>query len=66
MLGEVPVAFVRVAQPIPNIEQIILAACRQQLADFKAPRAVHLVEDFPRITIGKIDKKVLEAWEGGS
>ena len=59
MLGEVPVAFVRTVQPIPGIEQLIIDSCRDKLADFKVPREVHVIDDFPRVTIGKIDKKAL-------
>jgi crotonobetaine/carnitine-CoA ligase len=59
MLGQVPVAFVRTIQPIPGIEQAIIDACGAKLADFKVPREVRVIDDFPRVTIGKIDKKPL-------
>ena len=64
MLDEVPVAFVR---PGPGIKvagnnelpAAVLDACRKNLADFKVPRQVLLVEDFPRSTLEKISKAEL-------
>lgn len=59
MLDEVPVAFV-----IPNpasadpVNQL-LEACRARLASFKVPDEVIVVDEFPRVTLGKIDKKEL-------
>ena len=32
---------------------------REQLADFKVPREVFVVEQIPRVTLGKLDKKTL-------
>jgi len=61
-LGEVPVAFVH---PHPSaaasdaLIESVLAACRAQLAKFKVPREVVLVDDFPRVAIGKIAKAEL-------
>jgi crotonobetaine/carnitine-CoA ligase len=59
MLGQVPAAFVRLIQPVAGIEQAIIGACKQKLADFKVPREVRVIEEFPRVTLGKIDKKRL-------
>lgn len=59
MLGEVPVAFVQTIMPTPGIEEMVIAACRDKLADFKVPVEVRVVDDFPRVTLGKIDKKSL-------
>ncbi len=63
MLDEVPVAFVLVdggvANAPPDFAEQVLAACREQLADFKVPREVRLVDDFPRSTIEKIAKNEL-------
>jgi len=64
MLDEVPVAFVR---PGPGIKvqgnnelpAAVMDACRKNLADFKVPRQVLLVEDFPRSTLEKISKAEL-------
>ena len=65
MLDEVPVAFVLVdggvANAPPDYAEQVLDACRQQLADFKVPREVRLVDEFPRSTIEKIAKNELRA-----
>ncbi len=65
MLDEVPVAYILVdggaASAPPDYGERIVAACRQSLADFKVPREVRLVDDFPRSTIEKIAKNVLRA-----
>jgi crotonobetaine/carnitine-CoA ligase len=60
MLDEVPVAFV-----IPNpglgedVAQKLIDLCAENLADFKVPRAVYIVEDLPRSLLNKISKKDL-------
>jgi crotonobetaine/carnitine-CoA ligase len=60
MLDEVPVAFVR---PAPGAARrpgrARGAACATQLADFKRPHEVRLVDDFPRSTLEKIAKAQL-------
>jgi crotonobetaine/carnitine-CoA ligase len=73
MLDEVPVAFVTAedgtdAAALPGA---VIAACRAQLADFKVPRAVHVVTEMPRATLEKIAKAELrrrlrEAAPGGA
>lgn len=64
MLDEVPVAFVRPAPGIKvkgnnELPAAVMDACRKNLADFKVPRQVLLVEDFPRSTLEKISKNEL-------
>ena len=61
MLGDVPAAFVRPndegkALSDAELSDRILAHCRDMLADFKVPRSVHIVEDFPRSTLDRIAK----------
>jgi crotonobetaine/carnitine-CoA ligase len=59
-LDQVVVAFVVVGPGAPEeLEKAILAACAANLADFKVPRAVYVVEDFPRATLEKVAKNVL-------
>jgi len=61
MLDEVAVAYVIPIGPTDGLVERIHAACTQQLADFKRPREVIVVAELPRVTLGKIDKKLLRA-----
>ncbi len=65
MLDEVPVAFViPFGEPPAGHEafiQQIIDTCAQQLASFKVPREVFVVDEFPRVTLEKVDKKSLRA-----
>jgi crotonobetaine/carnitine-CoA ligase len=61
MLDEVPVAFVTPSTDTPDLETALLEACRAKLAKFKVPDEIIVVTDFPRVTIGKIDKKALRS-----
>lgn len=40
-------------------EQDLLVHCRERLASFKVPKAIRLVEQFPRTATGKIQKHLL-------
>ena len=66
MLAEVPVAFVRLKPALQDdshmhaeIIRKIQTICASQLADFKRPRDIHIVKDFPRSTLEKIAKAEL-------
>lgn len=62
MLDEVPVAFVIPLPTAPdNVSELILAACRANLADFKVVRDVHIVDELPRSTLEKVAKNELRA-----
>ena len=63
MLNEVPVAFV-IKGPGAEADDAVLAtaiidACAGVLADFKVPRAVYVVDEFPRATLDKVAKNKL-------
>jgi carnitine-CoA ligase len=62
VLDEVPVAFV-VLHATPDdpdrLSDQIIEHCRAQLADFKVPRAVHILDELPEATLGKIAKGTL-------
>lgn len=49
----------------PSADEII-AYCKENLANYKCPKSVEFVEDFPRTGAGKVSKKDLRApyWEG--
>ncbi|MEQ8841065.1 MAG: class I adenylate-forming enzyme family protein [Acidimicrobiales bacterium] len=63
MLDQVAVAFVIRGPDAPEDEAAhgaaIIEHCAAQLADFKVPRAVHFVDDFPRATLDKVAKNKL-------
>ena len=59
MKDEVPVAFVRTAEPSDALAERVLETCRAQLADFKVPVEIIFVEDFPRAELNKIAKAQL-------
>ncbi|MCP4808464.1 MAG: acyl--CoA ligase [Proteobacteria bacterium] len=52
--GEEPVAFVLV-----DGEADLRAWCREGLASYKVPRRVVVLEDFPRLRTGKVDRAAL-------
>jgi crotonobetaine/carnitine-CoA ligase len=62
-LSMVPVAFVIKGPGAPEddsaFEKAIIEACAANLADFKVPRAVYVVEEFPRATLEKVAKNLL-------
>jgi crotonobetaine/carnitine-CoA ligase len=59
-LGQQAVAFVI---PLPNapadLGDQIMKACAARLAGFKCPKAVYLVDEFPRATLEKVAKNKL-------
>ncbi len=65
MRDEVPVAFVTVASDLRDdsaraeLVSRITSFCRAQLADFKVPAEIRIVDDFPRATLEKIAKAEL-------
>ncbi len=62
MLDMVPVAFVILADPSADRDALstqLLDACSANLADFKVPRAVYFVDEFPTAELGKVSKKDL-------
>ncbi|MET3807617.1 acyl-CoA synthetase (AMP-forming)/AMP-acid ligase II [Nakamurella sp. UYEF19] len=57
--SEAVTAFV-IVQPGKTVEQAdLIAFCREHLANYKAPKSVHLVDDFPVDAQGKILKREL-------
>ena len=61
-LDMVPVAFA--IKGDPNLDEaataeLIIAHCKENLADFKVPRAVYWVDEFPTAELGKVSKKDL-------
>jgi carnitine-CoA ligase len=62
MLNMVPVAFVIKAPDAPADDELgaaVIDRCRENLADFKVPRAVYVVDEFPTATLDKLAKHKL-------
>ena len=63
MLDMVPVAFIEAAamstEQEEELKSQILKHCSENLADFKTPRAVYLIESLPRATMDKVAKNEL-------
>jgi crotonobetaine/carnitine-CoA ligase len=62
MLDMVAVAFVILADKSADTDALseqIISVCRENLADFKVPRAVYFVDEFPTAELGKVAKKDL-------
>ena len=52
--------------PGPELEQELIAFCRQHLAHYKCPRSVDFEPELPRLPTGKLYKRLLRDryWEG--
>lgn len=64
--GEVPLAII-VLQPDKVLtEEEAINYCRDQMAHFKAPKAVRFVDELPKTATGKLQKYRLREtfWEG--
>lgn len=66
--GEVPVAFVELAEDQDSSEEHktqlkteLKAWCRDQLAGYKSPREIHFVDALPRNPTGKVQRRELAA-----
>jgi len=58
-LGEIVVAFVELKPGATATEAELTEHCRAKLANFKVPRAVHFVTDWPMTGSNKIEKRSL-------
>lgn len=59
-LGEVGYAYVQLHEGQSITPQGLVARCRGLMADYKVPRHVLIVDDFPRTSTGKIQRFVLQ------
>jgi fatty-acyl-CoA synthase len=64
--GEVPAAYLQLKPGAALDVDTVIERCRQKLAEFKRPRLVKIVDDFPKTPIGKIQKNLLREpyWQG--
>jgi fatty-acyl-CoA synthase len=58
-LGEVAMAFVQLHEAAALDAAELTAFCRSRMADYKVPRKIRFVDDFPRTSTGKIQRFVL-------
>jgi crotonobetaine/carnitine-CoA ligase len=68
MLDMVPVVFIVRNDAAPSEAEMstaILETCRQNLADFKVPRAVYFIDELPTAELGKIAKNKLRELADG-
>ena len=57
--GEVPAAVVRLTPGTSVDEEKIVAWCRENMADYKAPRRIRIVDELPRTSTDKVQKDEL-------
>jgi malonyl-CoA/methylmalonyl-CoA synthetase len=57
--GEAVTAVVKAVPGKAPDEAAVIAACKAQLAGFKVPKRVLVVDDLPRNAMGKVQKKLL-------
>ena len=58
--GELAHAFVVLRGDADTGVPELLAHCRQNLAAYKVPRAINLVDDLPKTSTGKIMRRALK------
>lgn len=59
-MGEVAVAFVKLKENESATEEEVIKFSREKMANYKAPKYVKFVDDFPMTATGKIQKFVLK------
>jgi long-chain acyl-CoA synthetase len=57
--GELPVAYVALRPGVQADSDELLAHCRANLARYKVPARIHIVEALPKTSASKTDKKAL-------
>ncbi len=59
-MGEVAMAFVKLKEGETATDEEIIAFAREKMANYKAPKYVKFVDDFPMTATGKIQKFILK------
>ena len=57
--GEVIKAYVVLRPDAETSADDLMTHCREHLAKYKVPVVIHVLENIPKTTVGKIDKKAL-------
>jgi len=59
--GEVPVAYIELEEGVSSIDEAGLKRfLREQLANYKVPKQLHIVDELPKNATGKVLKRVLQ------
>ncbi len=59
--GEIPVAYVELEEEVDRLDEASLKAhLRGQLANFKLPKQIHVIDELPKNATGKVLKRVLK------
>jgi acyl-CoA synthetase (AMP-forming)/AMP-acid ligase II len=64
-MGEVGMAFVVAAPGASLTPESVIAWCRANMANYKVPRRVEIVDSLPMNAMGKVTKFVLRERAGG-
>lgn len=56
---EAIIAYIILKESFEITAEELLSYCRERLAKFKVPDSIHFVEDFPRTSVGKIQKHII-------
>jgi len=59
-LGEVAFAFIEVVAGKTVLPEDVIQHCRNEIATYKVPRYVHIIQSWPRTSTGKIQKQQLK------
>ncbi|MGB2884366.1 MAG: AMP-binding protein, partial [Dehalococcoidia bacterium] len=59
-MGEVAMAFIKLKEGETATEEEIIKFSREKMANYKAPKYVKFVDDFPMTASGKIQKFILK------
>ncbi len=59
--GELPIAFVALREAGAVSQEALLEYCRHNLAPYKVPAEIRLLEALPKTAVGKVDKITLAA-----
>jgi len=59
--GEIPIAYLELDEEIDTVDMTALKRhLREQLANYKIPRQIEIVEELPKNATGKVLKRVLK------
>lgn len=64
--GEVPVAYVVLADNSDLTQEAIRRYCQTHLSSFKIPHDIHLIDEMPMTPVGKIRRVELVSWAADS